>query len=82
MVNTGHCHPRVIAAAQAQLTHFSHTCFQVVAYDGYLRLFDPKTGQDLDKVSLGGNIESSPAVYGDMAVVGSYAQKLFGVRIR
>ena len=38
VVNTGHCHPRVIAAAQAQLTHFSHTCFQVVAYDGYLRL--------------------------------------------
>lgn len=54
----------------------------VCGYDGYLRLFDPKTGQDLDKVSLGGNIESSPAVYGDMAVVGSYAQKLFGVRIR
>jgi 4-aminobutyrate aminotransferase len=38
VVNTGHCHPRVVAAAQAQLTHFSHTCFQVVAYDGYLRL--------------------------------------------
>ncbi len=54
----------------------------VCGYDGYLRLFDPKTGQDLDKVSLGGNIESSPAVYGDMIVVGSYAKKLFGVRIR
>ena len=38
VVNTGHSHPRVVAAAQAQLTHFSHTCFQVVAYDGYLRL--------------------------------------------
>src|SRR5690606_1387613 len=38
VVNTGHCHPRVVAAAQVQLTHFSHTCFQVVAYDGYLRL--------------------------------------------
>jgi len=38
VVNTGHCHPRVIAAAQAQIPQFSHTCFQVVAYDGYLRL--------------------------------------------
>ena len=51
-------------------------------FDGYLRLFDPKTGKDLHKVSLGGNIESSPAVYNDMIVVGSYAKKLFGVRIR
>jgi 4-aminobutyrate aminotransferase/4-aminobutyrate aminotransferase/(S)-3-amino-2-methylpropionate transaminase len=38
VVNTGHCHPEVIAAAQAQIPLFSHTCFQVVAYDGYLRL--------------------------------------------
>lgn len=38
VVNTGHCHPAVVAAAQAQIPHFSHTCFQVVAYDGYLRL--------------------------------------------
>ena len=38
VVNTGHCHPKVVAAAQAQLPHFTHTCFQVVAYEGYLRL--------------------------------------------
>tara|TARA_R110001583_G_scaffold149565_1_gene301658 strand:+ start:167 stop:1432 length:1266 start_codon:yes stop_codon:yes gene_type:complete len=38
VVNTGHCHPKVIAAAQEQIPHFSHTCFQVVAYDGYLTL--------------------------------------------
>ena len=38
VVNTGHCHPEVIAAAQAQIPMFSHTCFQVVAYDGYLTL--------------------------------------------
>jgi outer membrane protein assembly factor BamB len=51
-------------------------------FSGLMRLFDPKTGKDLDTVSLGGNIESSPAVYGDMIVVGSYAKKLFGIRIR
>ena len=50
--------------------------------NGDMHLFDPKTGQDYDVVSLGANIESSPAVYGNMAVVGSYAQKIFGVRIK
>ncbi|MCC5868330.1 MAG: 4-aminobutyrate--2-oxoglutarate transaminase [Gammaproteobacteria bacterium] len=38
VVNTGHCHPRVIEAAQRQLADFTHTCFQVVAYEGYVRL--------------------------------------------
>ena len=50
--------------------------------NGDMHLIDPKTGEDLDVVSLGANIESSPAVYGNMAVVGSYAQKIFGVRIK
>ena len=49
---------------------------------GWLRLFDPKTGQDLHRVSLGGNIESSPAIYDDMIVVGSYAKKIFGIKIK
>lgn len=51
-------------------------------FSGLMHLFDPKTGKDLDTVSLGGNIESSPAVYRDMIVVGSYAKKLFGIKIR
>lgn len=51
-------------------------------YGGYMHLFDPMTGEDYDKISLGGNIESSPAVYDDIAVVGSYAKKIFGVRIK
>lgn len=38
VVNTGHCHPRVIAAAHAQLDKFTHTCFQVVAYESYVEL--------------------------------------------
>lgn len=38
VVNTGHCHPRVVAAARAQLDKFTHTCFQVVAYEGYVEL--------------------------------------------
>ncbi len=38
VVNTGHCHPKVMAAARAQLDSFTHTCFQVVAYESYVRL--------------------------------------------
>lgn len=49
---------------------------------GQMHLFDPKTGKDLHTISLGANIESSPAVYDDMIVVGSYAQKIFGIKIK
>jgi len=38
VVNTGHCHPRVIAAAKAQLERFTHTCHQVVPYEHYVAL--------------------------------------------
>ncbi len=51
-------------------------------YAGKMHLFDPKTGKDLNTISLGKNVESSPAVYDDMIVVGSYAQKIFGIRIK
>lgn len=40
VVNTGHCHPRVVAAVEAQLRKYSHTCFQVVPYEPYVRLAD------------------------------------------
>lgn len=38
VLNTGHCHPKVIAAVQKQLSHFTHTCFQVVMYEPYIEL--------------------------------------------
>ncbi|MCL2656298.1 MAG: 4-aminobutyrate--2-oxoglutarate transaminase [Betaproteobacteria bacterium] len=38
VVNTGHCHPKVVAAIQAQVPLFTHTCFQVVAYESYISL--------------------------------------------
>lgn len=38
VLNTGHGHPAVIAAAKAQLERFSHTCFQVLAYEPYVEL--------------------------------------------
>ena len=33
VLNTGHRHPKVIAAAKAQEDHYTHTSFQVVAYE-------------------------------------------------
>ncbi len=38
VTNTGHNHPRIIAAVEAQLRRFSHTCFQVTPYDVYVQL--------------------------------------------
>ncbi|WP_027483181.1 4-aminobutyrate--2-oxoglutarate transaminase [Deinococcus pimensis] len=38
VLNVGHNHPRVVAAVRAQLDAFTHTCFQVVMYEPYLRL--------------------------------------------
>ncbi|MGQ0442522.1 MAG: 4-aminobutyrate--2-oxoglutarate transaminase [Methylophilaceae bacterium] len=38
VVNTGHRHPKVVAAVEAQLAQFNHTCFQVVAYEHYVAL--------------------------------------------
>lgn len=38
VVNTGHCHPKVIEAVAKQLPLFTHTCFQVVAYESYVEL--------------------------------------------
>jgi 4-aminobutyrate aminotransferase / (S)-3-amino-2-methylpropionate transaminase / 5-aminovalerate transaminase len=38
VLNTGHCHPDIIAAVKAQLDNYTHTCFQVLAYEPYVEL--------------------------------------------
>ncbi|SFN63998.1 4-aminobutyrate aminotransferase apoenzyme [Roseovarius lutimaris] len=38
VLNTGHRHPKVIAAAKAQEDHYTHTSFQVVPYEPYVAL--------------------------------------------
>jgi 4-aminobutyrate aminotransferase/(S)-3-amino-2-methylpropionate transaminase len=38
VLNTGHRHPKVVAAAKAQLDRLMHTCFQVASYDPYVEL--------------------------------------------
>jgi 4-aminobutyrate aminotransferase / (S)-3-amino-2-methylpropionate transaminase / 5-aminovalerate transaminase len=38
VMNVGHSHPRVMEAVRAQLERATHTSFQVVMYESYLRL--------------------------------------------
>ncbi|WP_447844687.1 4-aminobutyrate--2-oxoglutarate transaminase [Pseudomonas aeruginosa] len=38
VLNTGHLHPKVIAAVEEQLGKLSHTCFEVLAYEPYIEL--------------------------------------------
>ncbi|MCU0789824.1 MAG: 4-aminobutyrate--2-oxoglutarate transaminase [Nitratireductor sp.] len=38
VVNTGHRHPKVMAAVRDQLERFTHTCHQVVPYENYVAL--------------------------------------------
>ena len=38
VLNTGHRHPKIIAAIQAQLERFTHTCYQVLPYESYVTL--------------------------------------------
>ncbi|NDY90129.1 4-aminobutyrate--2-oxoglutarate transaminase [Ideonella livida] len=38
VLNTGHNHPKIVAAVKAQLDKVHHTCFQVVAYEPYVEL--------------------------------------------
>lgn len=38
VMNTGHRHPKIVAALEAQLKRFTHTCYQVVPYEGYIAL--------------------------------------------
>jgi 4-aminobutyrate aminotransferase/(S)-3-amino-2-methylpropionate transaminase len=38
VLNTGHRHPALVAAITEQLGKFTHTCFQVMAYEPYVEL--------------------------------------------
>ncbi|HBI06036.1 MAG TPA: 4-aminobutyrate--2-oxoglutarate transaminase, partial [Erwinia persicina] len=38
VLNTGHRHPKVMAAVRDQLASFTHTAFQVIPYENYIAL--------------------------------------------
>lgn len=49
---------------------------------GKMYLMDPVNGDIIDTISVGLNVEGSPAIYNDMVVVGTYAKKIYGIRIK
>ncbi len=55
VVNTGHCHPKVMQAVTDQLAKFTHTCHQVLPYENYIRLaerLNEKVPGDFDKKTV------------------------------
>lgn len=55
VVNTGHCHPKVLQAVQDQAANFTHTCHQVVPYENYVRLaerLNAKVPGDFEKKTV------------------------------
>ena len=49
---------------------------------GNMYLLEGSTGNILDKINLGANIESSPAIFEDTIVVATRGGKIFGVKIK
>ncbi|WP_208985085.1 hypothetical protein [Maledivibacter halophilus] len=45
-------------------------------------LIEGSSGEILDKISLGSNVEGSPAVYENMIVVGTRGQRIYGIKIK
>jgi 4-aminobutyrate aminotransferase len=55
VVNTGHCHPKVMEAVRTQAESFTHTCHQVLPYENYIRLaerLNDKTPGDFEKKTV------------------------------
>jgi 4-aminobutyrate aminotransferase len=55
VVNTGHCHPKVMQAVTDQVARFTHTCHQVLPYENYIRLaerLNEKVPGDFEKKTV------------------------------
>jgi len=55
VVNTGHCHPKVMEAVSEQMGRFTHTCHQVLPYAPYIRLaerLNEKVPGDFEKKTV------------------------------
>ena len=49
---------------------------------GYIHLIDGQTGKILDEMSLGSNVEASPAVFGNKIVVGTRGGLICGIELK
>ena len=48
---------------------------------GYAHLLNGSTGTVLNKIGLGGLVEATPAIFNDMLIVGTKAEKILGIKI-
>lgn len=65
------------------VTSSSGTQYGILAdSDGVMHLFDPQTGEDIHTISLGKNVEATPAMFGDTLVVASYDRNIYGIKLR
>lgn len=49
---------------------------------GTMYLLDGRTGAELDKINLGSNIEASPSIFNDTAVVATRDGKIYGIKTK
>lgn len=49
---------------------------------GNMYLLDGQTGNELDKINLGSNIEATPSIFNDTAVVATRDGKIYGINIK
>jgi outer membrane protein assembly factor BamB len=49
---------------------------------GKVHLLDGKSGKHMSAISLGANIEATPAVFGNMMVVASRSPRIFGIQLQ
>lgn len=49
---------------------------------GDMYMLDGRTGEVLDKINLGSNVEATPIVYNGTIVVGTRGQKIYGIRMK
>jgi 4-aminobutyrate aminotransferase/(S)-3-amino-2-methylpropionate transaminase len=54
VLNTGHCHPKIVAAVKDQVDKLTHACFQVTPYETYIRLAERLN----DLVPISGNTKT------------------------
>lgn len=56
--------------------------YLIYCHSGFnLYLLDGRTGEQLNSVSLGGNIEASPAMYNDYVVIGTRAMRTYCIKV-
>lgn len=59
-----------------------HTFILQGDISGTVHLIDARTGDEVHALQLEGGIEASPAVFGDMAVLATRGNRIYGLRLR